>query len=150
MIATKAIATLAAASALALAACGSAPPPITSQGSVTLYSGLLSGMNVQDSYPDIASGSQVVVTDDSGKVIGTGTLSYDSGMTSALVTYAGLAAKLPSYDFTQDVAVYAFTVSGLPAGLPRYGIKVGQNRGTIWETASQIKDPSLTLGSLSG
>ena len=117
---------------------------------MTLYSGLLSGANVQDSYPDITSGSQVTVTDSTGTVIGTGTLAYDSGKTSVLVSYAALAAKLPSYDFTQDVAVYTFTVTGLPGGLSRYGIKVGQNRGTIWESASQVKDPALTLGSLSG
>ncbi len=49
---------------------------------------------------------------------------------------------------TPDIAVYHFTVTGLPGGLPRYGIKIG-NRDTHWESASQIKDPSLTLGSLS-
>ena len=129
---------------------GSTAPPITSHGTVTLFSGLLSGQNVQDSYPDITSGSQVTVSDSTGKVIGTGTLSYSSAQTSALVLMSALAAKLPSYDLTQDVAVYTFTVTSLPGGLERYGVKVGQNRGTVWETASQMKDPGLTLGSLSG
>ena len=129
---------------------GSAASPITSRGTVTLFSGLLSGQNVQDSYPDITSGSQVTVSDSTGKVIGTGTLSYNSAQTSALVLMSALAAKLPSYDLAQDVAVYTFTVTSLPGGLERYGVKVGQNRGTVWETASQMKDPGLTLGSLSG
>ena len=128
---------------------GSTAPPVTSHGTVTLYSGLLSGLNVQDSYPDITSGSQVTVTDSAGKVIGTGTLSYSSAQTSALVLLSALAAKLPSYDFTQDVAVYTFTVT-VPGGLPRYGLTVGRNRGIIYESASQMKDPGLTLGSLSG
>jgi len=32
-------------------------PPVTSHGTVTLYSDPLSGLNVQDAYPDITSGS---------------------------------------------------------------------------------------------
>jgi hypothetical protein len=128
---------------------GSTAPPVTSHGTVTLYSGLLSGLNVQDSYPDITSGSQVTVTDSSGKVLGTGTLSYSSAQTSALVLMSAAVAKLPSYDFTQDVAVYTFTAT-VPGGLDRYGLTVGRNRGTIWESAPQMKDPGLTLGSLSG
>jgi hypothetical protein len=139
-----------AAAILTAAACSSTPPPVTSHGTVTLYSGLLSGTNVQDGYPDITAGSQVTVTDSTGKVIGTGTLAADSSMTTAMVDYASLAAKLPSYDLTQDVAVYDFTVAGLPGGLPRYGFQVGQNRGTVWQTAAQVKAPALTLGSLSG
>lgn len=45
---------------------------------------------------------------------------------------------------------FSFTVS-VPGGLPRYGIQVGQNWGTVWESASEMqKGPALTLGSLSG
>jgi len=36
---------------------GSTAPPVTSHGTVTLYSNPLSGLNVQDAYPDITSGS---------------------------------------------------------------------------------------------
>ena len=143
------IGALAVAGIIISALSGSTAPPVTSHGTVTLYSGLLSGLNVQDSYPDITSGSQVTVTDSAGKVIGTGTLSYSSAQTSALVLLSALAAKLPSYDFTQDVAVYTFTVT-VPGGLDRYGLTVGRNRGIIYESASQMKVPALTLGSLSG
>ncbi len=34
-------------------------------------------------------------------------------------------SKLPSYDLAQDVAVYTFTVTSLPGGLERYGVKAG-------------------------
>ncbi len=36
----------------------------------------------------------------------------------------------------------------VPGGQARYGITVGQNRGVVYESASQMKDPGLTLGSL--
>jgi hypothetical protein len=47
------------------------------------------------------------------------------------------------------VAIYTFTVAQLPGGLPRYGFSVGKNRGLYGVAASQVKDPGLSLGSLS-
>jgi len=123
-----------------------------------VVTGLLSGTDVQDAYPDITSGSQVIVTDSSGTVIGTGMLSYDKAKTFALTTgtavilakKTGASASGIASALSQDVAIYDFSVSGLPGGLVRYGIKVGHNRGTIWFTAAQMKaGPGLTLGSLS-
>jgi hypothetical protein len=104
---------------------------------------------VQNAYPDIASGSQVTVTDSPGKVIGTGTLSYDPVQTATTLVTATAGTGLTASELTAFVAVYDFTVT-VPGGLDRYGITVGQNRGTIYETATQMKKgPSLTLGSLS-
>ena len=48
-----------AAAALALgtaAGCSSSPPPITARGTLTVYVGLLSGVSLQDAYPDISDG----------------------------------------------------------------------------------------------
>jgi hypothetical protein len=139
------------AAALAVTACSSGPPPVTSRGSLTLEVNPLGGTEVTDAYPDITDGSQVTVTDSSGKVIGTGTLSYSKQQTDVQALMAGTAMGLGSSasDLELDMAVYTFTVTGLPGGLPRYGFTMGHNRGTIWETPSQVKDPSLSLGSLS-
>jgi len=125
-------------------------PPVTSHGTVTLYSDPLSGLNVQDSYPDITSGSQVTVSDSSGKVIGTGTLSYSSTETARFLMEAAAqeaGTGLTAAELAPDVAIYTFTVT-VPGGQARYGITVGRNRGVVYESASQMKDPGLTLGSL--
>jgi hypothetical protein len=137
-----------------LAACSSSPPPITAHGTLMVETGLLSGLTAQSAYPDITDGSQVTVTDSSGTVIGSGDLSYSEPKTLELVLAAsakmGQNASTVASALSQDVAVYTFTVSGLPGGEQRYGIKAGQNRGTIWFTASQMKSgPQLTLGSVS-
>lgn len=148
---TTAIAAFAAAIFTA-AACSSAPPPINSDGTVTLESGLLSGGNVQDTYPDITSGSQVTVTDSAGAVIGTGTLAYSSADTAAFLIEALAGEKgtgLTATEIEPDVAVYSFSAS-VPGGLARYGLTVGRSRGVVWDSAAQMKDPVLTLGSLSG
>jgi hypothetical protein len=56
----------------------------------------------------------------------------------------------PAADLASFVAEYDFTAT-VPAGLARYGILVGQNRGTTWFTEQQMRhDPVLTLGSLGG
>lgn len=142
MITKKAIATLAAASALALTACSSTPA-ITSNGTLTVYAPI--GVGVQGTYPDITSGSQVVITDDSGKVIGTGTLSYSSADTSTLVSMSAAVAKLPSYDLAPDMAMYTFTLTGIPGGLPRYGIKVGHLGDGLADEGSR-SDARLAVG----
>ena len=131
---------------------GSTAPPITSHGTVALYLNPLSGLNMQDAYPDITDGSQVTVSDSTGKVIGTGTLSYSSADTLTFLIEALGQEKgtgLTATELAPDVAIYTFTVT-VPGGLDRYGITVGKNRGVIYESASQMKDPGLTLGSLSG
>ena len=144
---------LAAALTLTTAAgCSSAPPSITAHATLTLYTGPLSGTTVTTAYPDITDGSQVTVTSPAGTVLTTGTLAYDKPLTDAEAAVAGVEMGLgASADLLQaDIAVYTFTVT-VPGGQSRYGISVGQNRGTIWETAAQMEaGPGLTLGSLSG
>lgn len=131
---------------------GSTAPTVTSHGNVTLYSDALSGLNVQEAYPDITSGSQVTVSDSSGKIIGTGTLSYSPTETATFLLEAvaqEAGTGLTAAELAPDVAIYTFTVT-VPGGLDRYGITVGRNRGVIYQSASQMKNPGLTLGSLSG
>ena len=89
------------------------------------------------------------MTDSSGTVIGTGTLTYNSGQTTAMLKTTTSGSGLTASELNAFVAVYDFTVTA-PRRDGRYGIKVGQNRGTVYETAAQMKDPLLTLGSLTG
>ena len=101
---------------------------LTVHGTEQLVVNSFDGMSTESAFPDITAGSPVTVVDDSGAVIGTGTL----------------AASDPSSWGPQD-AVYAFVVS-VPAGQPRYGIEIGRNRGTEWFTEDQMrKGPSLSL-----
>lgn len=145
-----AIAITGAAAGLVLTGCGSsAPAPIRSHGVVTVFASPDDGETVQDAYPDIATGGQVTIVDSSGKVVATGTLTYNPQQTASMLTKATAGTAMPASDLTTFIADYDFTVS-VPGGLARYGIKVGQNRGTIYETASQMKHPALTLGSLTG
>jgi hypothetical protein len=133
-----------------LAACGSSASPVTGHGTITLYSGILGGVSVQEAYPDLTAGSQVTVTNSAGTVIGTGTLTPDAKQTELdLIEAVGDEPSLTAEELLPYVAVYDFTVT-VPGSQARYGISVGKNRGTIWESPSQIKDPTLTLGSLSG
>src|SRR5438034_2533443 len=60
----------------ALAGCVNSQPPVTSHGTLTIYVDPLGGVSIAQGYPDITDGGQVTVTDSSGKVIGTGSLSY--------------------------------------------------------------------------
>jgi hypothetical protein len=92
--------------------------------------------NCAADFSDISSGGQAVVTDSSGKVIGTGTLSYDETDSSE---QSGLQPGL-------SVCIYSFQLT-VPTGLPRYGITVS-HRGTVWFTSSQMsKGPGLSLSS---
>jgi hypothetical protein len=128
---------------------GSTAPPVTGHGTLIVYLNPFSGLNMQDAYPDITNGSQVTVTDDSGKVIGTGTLAYSKTQTFLFLMEAAAKYGQTAADLAPDVAIYTFTVT-VPGGEQRYGFTVGKNRGTIWVPPSQVKDPGLTLGSLSG
>ena len=137
--------------AAVLTACSSSPPPVTTHGTLTVEVNPLGGTEVSEAYPDITSGTQVTVTNPSGTVIGTGTLSYSKSQTDAEAFVLGTAMGLGTSadDLELDIGVYTFTVTGLPGGLSRYGFSVGTNRGTIWESPSKVKDPQLSLGSLS-
>ena len=123
--------------ALALTGCSSSPPPITANGTLTAYANPVRGMNIQTACPDIADGSRVTVTDDSGKVISTGALIYNKSQT--LVFLREVAAKYGQTEayLAPDVAICTFTVTRLPRGLQRYGFTVGRNRGMIWVPLSQ-------------
>jgi len=88
----------------------------------------LDGDTPSDAYPDITNGSQVAAVNSSGTGIATGTLSYKSATDSP---YRGMA----NY--------FTFVVS-VPGGMPRHGIQVGHNRGTVWESSQQMRQGPLT------
>jgi hypothetical protein len=134
--------------ALGLVGCSSSPPPITAHGTLTVYANPVRSLNVQTAYPDIADGSQVTVTDDSGTVIGTGALTYSKSQTFVFLRETAAKYGQTVAYLVPDVAIYTFTVTGLPRGLQRYGFTVGRNRGTIWVPLSQVENPGLTLGSV--
>jgi len=142
----------AALAALTVTGCGgSGPGSLTVHGTVQVFANPLNGATVQDAYPDIAPGSQVTVTNASGAVIGTGSLVYDSGTTK--MAEQAFAAAIPGTSastYSEWVEAFSFTVR-IPGGLARYGIEAGQNRGTLWFTAAQMrKGPALSLGSMTG
>lgn len=111
----------------------SGPGSITAHGTEMVCGNLLQGTTPSD-YADITDGTQVVVTDPSGKVIGNGAL------TSAPPVSAS-AGGLTLTDY-----LYNFTVT-VPGGEARYGISIGQNRGTVWFTPDQMaKGPGVSLG----
>lgn len=136
---------------------GSTPPPIVSHGTVTLLTGIIGGPEVTSAYPDVTNGSQITVVNSSGTVLGTGTLSYSLPETAADATSmaaafngdAGGSAVTPG-EMAVHVAVYDFTVN-VPGEQTRYGVTVGQNRGTEWLSAAQMKSgPALQIGSMTG
>ena len=136
---------------LTLVGCSSStppPPPVTAHGILTVYANPVRGQSVQTSYPDIANGSRVTVTNDSGTAIGAGALTYSKSQTLVSVREAAAKYGQTVAYLTPDVAIYTFTVSGLPRGLERYGFTVGRNRRTIWVPLAQVENPSLTLGLL--
>jgi len=80
-------------------------------------------------YPDIADGGQVTVVNSQQQVIGDGTLSAGAYSTGLLT------------------AQYYNWKAAVPGGLPRYGVEVGTNRGTVWFSQQQMKaGPSTGLG----
>jgi len=87
-------------------------------------------------FSDITQGTQVVVTNSGGQVVGTSALNYDAQDSAA---QSGLQPGL-------SVCIYTFTVS-VPGGLSRYGITVS-HRGTVWFTVAQMsKGPGLSISS---
>lgn len=145
---TPALIASAAISVLAVTACGSSPPPVTTHGELTVYNSPVSGLSMSEAYPDVTDGSQITVTDSSDKVIGTGTLSYSKADTFSFLVQAEIKYPQIGQSLSSDIALYRFTVTDLPGGLPRYGFSIGKGRGTIWVNAKDVKDPGLSLGSL--
>ena len=92
-----------------------------------------------ENYPDISDGTQVVVVNGSGQVIGVGHLTCDAKATATFNKVLGSDSLLAGETF------YSFTVS-VPSGQPRYGIRVS-HRGTVWFTSRQMqKGPGLSVG----
>jgi hypothetical protein len=114
-------------------ACGSSSPaPITSKGTVVVdytASGPLWG----GTGDDLGSGSQVVILNPAGDVISSGNLNLANTTTMPGETAA-------SGDF-EDTLTWNVTV---PGGLSRYGVRI-TTHGTLWYSASQIKNPSISL-----
>lgn len=120
----------AALAAALLGACSSAPATVTSHGTVTVdYS--------PGGSDDLSDGSQVVVVNSSGTVIGNGTLT---------LKHSGAG---PFNIGMEDNFTFTVTV---PAGLPRYGIQVGgTSHGTLWQSPAQMKaGPGLALDETTG
>jgi hypothetical protein len=114
---------------LALSACSSTPPSFTAHGTLAVSTGIFSGGPPSELFSDISDGGQVTVVNPSNAVIGTGTLNLQGNQAETV----------------GETDTYTFTVSNLPGGLSSYGFQVGQNRGTVWETSSEAKDPSVSL-----
>jgi hypothetical protein len=129
----------------------SGPGSFTAHGSEMVFADPFNGQNVQQAYPDITDGAQVTVINSSGTVVGTGTLQSDPvGTLQAIKAAVTGTPGLSASDFASFVMKYTFTVT-VPGGLPRYGIRAGQDRGTVWLSPNQMRHgPALTLGSLSG
>jgi hypothetical protein len=117
--------------ALLLAGCSSSPAPIAAHGKVTVdYTDPAAG-------DDLSDGSQVVIVNSAGTVVGNGTLTAVSSGPGLL----GIGQE--------DVFSFKVTV---PGGLPRYGIQVGgTSHGTVWETAAQMQSgPALSIDETTG
>lgn len=131
----------ASATALALVGCSSAPPPITAHGSV------------EDCTNALSAGSQVTVVNDSGTVIGSGTLADDNSSSAQAQEQAYDALNLQPVNLDDPTAtspsmgIYTFTVANLPGGEPRYGVATGSGHGTLWYSSAQmVSGPSINLG----
>lgn len=122
----------------AVAACGSSS--VTIRGTVTPSSNSSSvfgpGMTATSyaacSLASPAPGSQVTVTDPSGKVIGTGTLGFWSNANTTVSGTTVYPCEMP------------FTIQGVSSE-PRYGFHIDGVPGTIWETT--ISHVSLDVSS---
>jgi hypothetical protein len=128
------------AAGLTLSACSSGPSAITAHGTELDCTG--SG--------DITAGSQVTVTDATGRVISTSSLTEDNSRLAQQVVsqYDALQAELSALGgSSSSAAAWKFTVT-VPGGLARYGIAIGgPNRGVVWFTPQQMAaGPGLSLG----
>jgi hypothetical protein len=114
------------------------PAAITAHGQLQIMGD--NALQASQDFPDITDGTEVVITDPSGKVIGTGTLGYDQAASHDSNTGLGQMLDWVAYDFTVTV----------PGGEPRYGVRV-TTHGTVWFTSAQMqKGPSLSLSGSGG
>ncbi|HEY2575108.1 MAG TPA: hypothetical protein VGI74_02260 [Streptosporangiaceae bacterium] len=127
------------------------PGTISVHGTEIVIADPFNGQSVQEVYPDVADGTRVTVVNPAGTAIATGTLRTDpAGMERALKIAVSGTPLVPAADFASFVAEYDFTAT-VPAGLVRYGVRVGLGRHTAWFTEQQMRHgPELTLGSLGG
>jgi len=124
--------------AMGLAACsGSSPAPtLTIRGTVTNDVSGAARYYQACSFGKPAPGTQIVVTDSAGKVVGTGTLG----------TWSHATAKDPAGDAMFTCAM-PFTIASVPQEA-RYGFQISGVPGTIYET-SVSGTVHLTVGSSS-
>jgi hypothetical protein len=118
-----------------------APAAITVIGAVTLQRGQFvwnsqaAGCQGLSGFADIRPGTQVTVTDASGKVVAVGSL--DQGTAEGITEEGGLSratsCSLP------------FKVSGVPRGAGPYGVEVS-HRGVLHYPERDLDTQALTLG----
>lgn len=85
-------------------------------------------------FADVAAGAQVVVTDPTGKVVGTGVLG------------AGATEVNPKLGTPAKICTFPFTITGVPTGLGTYGIEV-THRGVLQYREADLAGPVvLELG----
>jgi hypothetical protein len=126
----------------ALAACGG-PGTVTVHGTVTPNSasaGVFGPGMTSTSYAGCATanpapGTQVTVTDSSGKVLGVGTLGAWSAATRTVSGVTIYPCTMP------------FTITVVTAGEPRYGFAISGVPGTQWETGVNNVALQVTGGS---
>lgn len=125
------------ASVLLLSGCSSSPAPIDVTGSLTLTSAAALKFDgsqectASSGYDDIATGGQVVVSDDGGKTIGLGTLT---------------AGTLTTIDDLNWSCVFSFSVPKIPAGGSFYKVAIGHRDGVQFTEANLRDSVALTLG----
>jgi hypothetical protein len=112
--------------ALALAACGSAPAPVTVRGALDLSSASGWTETAGQTCDYGSTPAQMILTSSSGATLATATLS------------AGTLVN-PS------VCSLPFRFAAVPAGSAAYGVRLA-GHGTVWYTARQVTKPvTLTL-----
>ena len=135
--------------ALALTGCSSAPTAtptptrpatFTASGFMDLSQTMLGGKigdqcSGRGGYSDMSGGTQVKISDASGKIIALGALDYGKA-----------ASSIPETGTTRaNICRFTFSVPGVPAGQSIYGVEVGK-RGVINFSESQAGSLALTLG----
>lgn len=127
--------TIITATAVAVACAGIVAGVVLSSGSNMTVHGIL-----EDCTQNVSTGEQVTVTDSSGTVIGTSSVT-DTGQGTVtpawMQTFGGAPAGTEKFKFTITV----------PTGEVRYGINIGDIKPTIWFSQAEMqKGPGLTNG----
>jgi hypothetical protein len=118
---------------LCLAGCGAGNEAVKGSMEIDDFQG---NCLTDPGFSDITDGTQAVIKSPSGSVIGTGSLSYASKISS----------MESSLQPGMSVCIYTFKAT-VPAGESRYGITVA-NRGTVWFSPRQMaKGPGLSVSS---